>query len=372
MPSHRFTFSDVRRWTEVHVGADLFAQLARDLSDRVPSPSSLFVLSDSNVAPLHGARLVQLLNDAGLPATLLTMPAGEEHKTRAGKDRLEDQLLELGADRGSLLINVGGGMVCDVGGFLAATWQRGIPTIHLPTSLLAMVDAALGGKTAVNLPRAKNMVGAFHQPIALYVDLETLATLPDEEYRQGLAEVVKSAAIADRSLFELLEAEAPKLLTRDPDLLATVVDRCLCIKGAIVAEDERESGRRAALNFGHTVAHALEIVSDHILTHGDAVALGMRVEARCAAVDGGLAGGDANRIDGLLDALGFADSFPIDFSLDEVLALAARDKKSRSGDLVIVVPQSLGEMPELPQLLRVVGEGQLRQALTAYQPSTRN
>lgn len=368
MPSHRFTFSGNRRWTEVHVGVGLLDRLARDLAERDPTPSSIFVLTDSNVAGLHGEPLVQRLADAGLSARLLVFPAGEQHKTRETKSTLEDRLLEEGADRGSLLINVGGGVVCDVGGYLAATWQRGIPTIHVPTSLLAMVDAALGGKTAVNLPRAKNMIGAFHQPQAIYADLDTLQTLPADEFRQGLAETVKCAAIADADLFESLEANPQALLDRDAALLLRVVDRCLEIKGLIVEQDELEQGLRAALNFGHTVGHALEAATDHRLSHGDAVAIGMGVEARLAVIDTVLEEAVVSRLESLLVRLGLPTSLPDEIEIETLIALARRDKKSRGGGLVVAVPVAIGQMAEAGQISRVVEADSLRKALLHHRP----
>ena len=219
------------------------------------------VVSDSQVAPLHGVPLAEAIRARGGRAEVLTFPAGEAHKTRETKASLEDGLLRLQAGRDTAIVAVGGGVTGDLAGFLAATWHRGVPVYQVPTSLLAMVDAAIGGKTGVDLPGGKNLVGAFHQPAALAVDPRVLETLPDAELRAGCAEVVKLAAVADAALFARLEREAEALLARDRALLEAVVSRCIAVKARIVARDEREAGVRASLNFGHTVGHALERLS---------------------------------------------------------------------------------------------------------------
>ncbi|HKQ62329.1 MAG TPA: 3-dehydroquinate synthase family protein, partial [Candidatus Polarisedimenticolaceae bacterium] len=263
-----------RRPCRVVVGAGalelLVAELVRD-----PPGQPLFIVSDRRVAPLHAAPLAQRLGRRGLAVELLTFPAGERSKTRRTKEALEDRLFRSGAGRDCALLAVGGGVTGDLAGFVAATWHRGVPVVQVPTTLLAMVDSALGGKTGVDLPGGKNLVGAFHQPEAIYADPAVLGTLDGRHYRDGFAEAVKTAVIADAGLFDRLERSVPRLLAREPAALEAVVAACLRHKAAIVAADERDDGRRAMLNFGHTVAHALEAVSRFGLRHGPAVAIGL-------------------------------------------------------------------------------------------------
>ena len=235
------------------------------------------VVSDDRVARLHGRRFVRLLAGYGAWATLLTFPAGERNKTRPTKARLEDRLMKLGAGRDTLVVALGGGVTSDLAGFLAATWHRGVPFVAIPTSLLAMVDAALGGKTAVDLPGGKNLIGAFHQPVSLWADVRVLRTLPARTYRAGLAEAVKTAATLDAALFRRLEGAVAPLLSRDERALVPIVRGCLALKGRVVAADARESGQRALLNFGHTVAHAVEAATNYRVTHGEAVAIGVEI-----------------------------------------------------------------------------------------------
>jgi len=264
------------------------------------------------------------------------------------------------------VIAVGGGVTGDLAGFVAATWQRGVPVIQVPTSLLAMVDSALGGKTAVNLPGGKNLVGSFHRPVALYADVGLLATLPDAHYVGGFAEAVKSAVVGDAKLFGWLESGHDALLDRHPASLVRLVVACLSVKGRIVARDEREQGRRAVLNFGHTVAHALEAASGYRTPHGRAVALGMVVEGRIASRVTGFPAAHARRVEALLRRFGLPSVPPRRLDVDALVRAAARDKKNRAGELRLALPRSLGRMLPAPftvavdpALLRSALEGRL-------------
>jgi 3-dehydroquinate synthase len=329
----------------VRVGAGALSMLVPDLS-RALSGRRVFVISDSNVAPLHAERLIERLRAGGIATELLVFPAGEAHKTRQTKHRLEDELLVFGAGSDAAMLALGGGVTGDLAGFVAATWHRGVPVIQVPTSLLAMTDAALGGKTAVDLPGAKNLVGSYHQPWGVYADTELLSTLPSEQYVQGFAEMVKIAAVADGRLFTWLEASTEALLGRDPDALAHALRRCLELKGRIVARDERDRGPRTMLNFGHTVGHALELLSGYRIDHGSAVGLGLRAESHLAQELTGFPARHSTRLASLLDRLGLPVRRD---SIDSEAALVSafgRDKKTRAGQVHCALPARLGRMPK--------------------------
>ncbi len=303
------------------------------------------VVSDARVARLHGRRFVQRLAALGVEAVILTFPAGERFKTRETKALLEDRLLKRGAGRDTVVVALGGGVTGDLAGFLAATWHRGVPFVAIPTSLLAMVDAALGGKTAVDLPGGKNLVGAFHQPVSLWADVSVLRTLPTRNYREGLAEAVKTAAALDAALFRGLEADVTRLVLRDPRSIARIVSRCLLLKGRVVVSDERDAGRRAVLNFGHTVAHAIEAATDYRISHGEAVAIGVVAEARLAERVTGLPRAHADRIEALVAAFGLPVRPPAGIDRKRLVRAMSRDKKTRAGIVRCALPERIGRMP---------------------------
>jgi 3-dehydroquinate synthase len=327
-----------------------------------PRPAWCVVVSDDRVAPLHGAPLRDALRSAGLRAELLTFPAGEAHKTRETKALLEDGLLALSAGRDTVVLAVGGGVTTDLAGFLAATWHRGVPVYQVPTSLLAMVDAAVGGKTGLDLPGGKNLVGAFHQPAGLAVDPRALATLPEAELRHGFAEVVKLATVADAALFARLEREAEALLCREPGPLGEVVSRCIRLKHRLVARDQREAGPRAALNFGHTVGHALELVSGYAVPHGTAVAIGCAVEAALAVETTGFPEHDRVRLTRLLARFGLPVDWPPHLPREEALHAMRADKKVRAGRVRYALPARIGRMPA-GEAAREVDPGAVARAL---------
>lgn len=346
----------------VRVGAGALDLLAEDLAVRSPKARAI-VVSDSNVAALHGEPLCGALRAKGVDASLVVFPAGEASKSRETKASVEDRLIELGADRDTVLVALGGGVVGDLVGFVAATWHRGVPVVLAPTSLLAMVDAAVGGKTGVDLPGGKNLVGAFHQPAGIYADISVLATLPEEEFRSGFAEVVKAAVVADAGLFLALEGRVPALLDREPETLCDVLASCIRIKSRIVSRDERESGRRAILNFGHTVAHAIETVSGYRISHGHAVAVGMVVEARLAGGITGFPERQALRLESLLDRLGLPVRWPAAIAIDEAIEVMRKDKKNRAGAIHFSLPVRIGRMIAGPEVTRAVDEDPLRTAI---------
>lgn len=327
----------------IRIGSGTLFTIPRAIRSLVPA-RRYFVITDSEVRRLHGGRFLALLRRGGLSAELLSVPAGEASKSREEKARLEDRMLERGAGRDSAIVALGGGVICDLAGFVAATYQRGIPFVPVPTTLLAMVDAAVGGKTAVDHPRGKNLIGAFHQPRAVFTDVGFLRTLPPREFRSGLAEVIKSAVVGDARLFEGMERDPARALSRDPEALVRLVAACCRVKARVVAADERELHLRSVLNFGHTLGHALEHLVHYTLSHGEAVAIGMALEAKAAEKARILKKGDAERIAGLLRAVGLPARLPEKVSPARLLAAALADKKAEGGRIRYALPLRIGEM----------------------------
>jgi shikimate kinase/3-dehydroquinate synthase len=322
-------------------------------------PSAVFVVTDENVQRFRGDGLVAALAAAGVsPRATVVLRPGEEHKRLAAVELALTAMVEGGADRDCLVLGHGGGVVTDIAGFTAATLLRGVRWVAAPTTLLAMVDASVGGKTGVDLGLAKNAVGAFHQPSAVVIDVAHVTTETPRAYIGGLAEVVKSAALGDPDLFTLLEAEAPRILARELPLVEELVYRSVAVKAAIVARDERESGDRALLNFGHTIGHALEAEGNFTrLTHGEAVSLGMVAMLRAGLALGVTDAADASRVVALLTRLGL----PVDLDaqpLAAALGFVSLDKKRRGAGVRAVFLRRVGaafvrETPlaDLPGLL---------------------
>ena len=297
------------------------------------------------------------------------MPAGETAKTLAEAGRLYDAMLAMGLDRASAVVALGGGVVTDLGGFVAATYMRGLPWIAVATTLLAQVDAGVGGKTAVDHPECKNLIGAFHQPAAVFADVAMLATLPEEDFRTGLAEVVKHAVIRDARLFALLEAQADRILARDPAVLESVVARNVRIKADVVMADERESDLRRILNYGHTIGHAIESLAMQTpgksagpaMTHGRAVALGMIAETRIAERRGLVGRAVAERQQRLLERFGLPVRAAGAIDLARCLEVMRHDKKAEAGSLVFVLPESIGAV----RVVNDVTDDEVREALAS-------
>jgi 3-dehydroquinate synthase len=324
----------------VHVGPGALARL--EVLAKVCTPDRRMVMiSDATVLGLYQSGRL------GAPAwdvETLAFPAGEQSKSREWWARLTDALLELGVARDSGLIALGGGVAGDLVGFVAATYMRGLPYLQVPTTLLAMLDASVGGKTGVDTPKGKNLVGAFHAPSCVISDPLTLMTLPDREYRSGLAEAVKHGLIADRGYFQWIEAETSTLLARDPAALTHLISRSVEIKAEVVADDERESGRRAILNAGHTVGHAVEQVTGYQVPHGEAVALGLIVECQLAEQLGIAPPGLRKRVAQLLVRLGLPERLPRRIDAAALLEAMARDKKNRAAQVHFALSTGLGEM----------------------------
>lgn len=288
------------------------------------------IIADSNVSALFGGVVVAGFRTAGKKVDLIEFDAGEEHKTRETWARLTDRLLELECGRDTCVVALGGGVTGDVAGFVAATFMRGVPFIQVPTTLLAMLDASVGGKTGVDTAAGKNLVGAFHQPRGVYVDPRVLRSLPENHFRSGLAEAVKHGAIADSAYLRRIAVEADGLLTRGAGPLAALISRSVEIKAEVVAEDPFESGRRATLNFGHTIGHALEVESGFEMPHGFAVSIGMLLEAEAGECAGVTQSGTAAQLRSHLVGLDLPVGLPPGFSADGIVRHTYRDKKARS------------------------------------------
>ncbi len=325
------------------------------------APGQVVVIADENVARLHGERLLEHLPRE---AVIWTFPAGEGSKSPVVVERFHEQLAAQRIERGGLIITLGGGVAGDLGGYVAATWLRGIRFVQVPTSTLAAVDASVGGKTGVNLRAGKNLVGAFHQPGAVIIDTEFLATLPAREFAAGLAESVKQAAIRSVDFFEWHERNADRLHAREGGVVAELIARNCGLKAEIVARDERETGVRAILNYGHTIGHAVEHLLEYELRHGECVALGMLAENEIAVRRGLLGAGVAKRVRGLIEKLGLPTRLPRALAVDAVVAACRVDKKARGGAVRYVLLKTLGET----ELVADVRDGEVGAGLGVIQP----
>jgi 3-dehydroquinate synthase len=325
----------------IHIGTGILAEpglLAQYLQG-----SQVAVVTNEIVAELALPALLNSLKGLNAEVDVLTLADGEGEKNLTNYARIMDFLVAKRHNRSTQLIALGGGVVGDITGFAAATYQRGVRFIQIPTTLLAQVDSSVGGKTAVNHPSGKNLIGAFHQPVAVIADLEVLRSLPAREFRAGMAEVIKYGVIADGEFFEWLESHASGLLNFDIGLLTHAVSRSCEIKAAIVAEDEREAGRRALLNYGHTFGHAIEALTGYQqLLHGEAVAIGMTMAADLACRMGILAAEQGSRIKTLIAACGLPVE-PPSLPVNEFLAAMGMDKKVVDGTLRLVLARRLGE-----------------------------
>lgn len=338
----------------VVVAAGALARLDQWLA-QYGTGGALWLVSDENVYELHGADLEERLRNAGYRIQAWVVPAGEASKNRNQLARIQDWLLESGVERRDAVLALGGGVIGDLAGFAAATVLRGIAVVQLPTTLLAMVDAAVGGKTGINHPRGKNLLGAFHQPALVLADTDTLATLPPRELRAGWAEVIKHGVIRDARLFADLEqraaergwqrgnADAGLWQQHEAELLAELVRRAVAVKVAIVNADEREQGERMFLNYGHTLGHALEAATGYDgLLHGEAVAIGMHLAAQIAVALGQCAEPLVTRQRALLEAFGLSVELPPGVETSHLINLTLRDKKVRNGRVHWVLPTSIG------------------------------
>lgn len=342
---------------DIAIGRGTLVHSAPFVRERA-SFSHAVVITDGHVEKPHGRTVAENLAEAGVSVDMVVVEPGETSKSVPMAVALWEKMLELGADRKTAVVAVGGGVIGDLAGFIAATYARGITFFQVPTSLLAQVDSSVGGKVGVNLPHAKNMVGAFLQPRGVLIDTETLHTLPEREYRSGLAEVVKYGVILDAELFAYLEQHVEGLLRRDADVLVPTIARCCRLKAHIVEQDEQEqSGLRAVLNYGHTFGHAFETLAGYgQMLHGEAVALGMLCASRLAELLGRIEPEVTQRQRRLLLALGLPTELP-PLHPDEVLRTMRHDKKAAHGQLRFVLPTRLGHV----ELVGGVDEALVRQ-----------
>jgi 3-dehydroquinate synthase len=301
------------------------------------------VISDSRVAGYYGESALASLRRWGGRAELFTFPAGEWNKTRESWAELSDAMLSAGFGRDTVVVALGGGVTGDLAGFVASTWMRGVPVIQVPTTLLAMVDSSVGGKTGVDTRASKNVIGAFHSPLFVLIDPELLATIPPFQRNSGLAESVKMATMHDAELFAWMEDTAPALVSADPDALGELIERSVAVKAAVVAEDPREMGVRAVLNFGHTAGHAIESLSGFSLLHGEAVAQGMRLECRLGEALDITESGTTERLEALLRSCSLPEEYDPGLSARRILESARTDKKTREGRIRWSLPCRIGE-----------------------------
>lgn len=347
----------------IMIGSDLFERIADELK-QARRADRYVVISDSTVMKLHGNRLTETLRSRGLKVDRIGFPAGENSKSRKMKQFLEEHMLGMGLARDCCVIACGGGVTGDLAGFTAATFLRGVSWIQVPTTLLAMVDASIGGKTAIDVPEGKNMLGAFHQPLAVYIDVSTLETLPRRHITAGMAEVVKHAVIADAEFFKLLQARGESVLEGEVEAQVSVIKRSCEIKARVVEKDEKESDYRKVLNYGHTLGHAIESISGFSLLHGEAVSLGLAMEGALAVSQGIFESADLDRQDALLKSLGL----PVNASVvlrallgrqvrpKEILEYTHADKKKRQGMVEYVFPARIGHVKRLTKNVGIAVE----------------
>ncbi len=328
---------------DVTVGAGILERLGDIVREAAPA-HRYAVVTDSNVGVAYGPRVLEALGAER--AAVFTVPAGESHKTRESWARVTDALFAARFGRDTTIVALGGGVVGDLAGFVAATFMRGIPFVQVPTTLLAMIDASVGGKTGVDTPAGKNLVGAFHQPAAVVADLRVLATLPSAELTSGMAEAIKHGVIADAGYLDSVAAVAERIDEIDVGgaQMLDLVARSIEIKADVVRRDERESGVRKILNFGHTIGHAIEHMSGYSMLHGEAVAVGMVVESRIAERLGVAESGTSSRVESVVRAFGLPASLPSRMSASGVIEATHGDKKARGGKAEYALPTRVGAM----------------------------
>jgi 3-dehydroquinate synthase len=327
---------------DIAIGSGTLEGVGKAVGELNPGPTVALV-TNPTAHGLYGGAVEASLKAAGLSTVTITIPDGEEYKSLLWAEKILTELLKARLDRGSVLVALGGGVVGDIAGFAAALYMRGIRFVQVPTTLLAQVDSSVGGKTGVNHPLGKNMIGAFWQPSLVWIDVDTLKTLPMKELLAGLSEVIKYGVIWDANLFDYLAENREKILALDPEALAHIIRRSCEIKAEVVARDEREAGLRSILNYGHTVGHAIEAVTGYKkYLHGEAVAIGMSLEARLSQALGLLGDEDTVRIKGLIESYGLPSELPAEVDSGGMLEAMALDKKALAGKLRFTLPEKVG------------------------------
>jgi 3-dehydroquinate synthase len=329
---------------DISIGSNILEGVGDNLKSFGLSPK-IALVSNPTVFSLYGERASVSVKKAGFDLLTVIIPDGEEYKDLLWVQHIYNELLKAKLDRLSALFALGGGVIGDITGFAASTYMRGIPYIQMPTTLLAQVDSSVGGKTGVNHKLGKNMIGTFWQPRLVWIDVETLKTLPKRELLAGLAEVIKYGVIHDKELFDFLEVNRDKILNLDRDALTNIIKRSCEIKAEVVSKDERESGLRAILNYGHTIGHAIETVTEYKrFLHGEAVAIGMYLEARLSQMLNFIKGDQVFKIKNLIDSYGLPSEMPADIDINSILLSIQLDKKVVAGELKFILPEKIGSV----------------------------
>mmetsp|Transcript_33917 Transcript_33917/g.47413 ORF Transcript_33917/g.47413 Transcript_33917/m.47413 type:complete len:386 (+) Transcript_33917:60-1217(+) len=328
----------------VLVGPGLFSEIPKDIKNKFPKTSKFVIVSDKTVYGLYGDKLLEGCKAQGLNTIAYQITPGEKSKCRKVKAEVEDFMLENRCLRDTLVIALGGGVVGDLAGFVAATYLRGVPVVQIPTSVMAMVDSSVGGKTAINVPAGKNLIGAFHQPRVVYADMLLLKTLTEKQVKEGLAEAVKMGCIRNAGLFDYMEKNAEKILKQDSEALAEVIYTAIKGKADVVAQDEKEKGLRSTLNFGHTIGHAVEALEKkEVLYHGECVAIGMVHEMAVLADMGHLDAKHVDRITECLKAYNLPTDIPEELKVEDMMKKMKIDKKNKNGQIRITCVQGIGK-----------------------------
>ncbi|MHB8103923.1 MAG: 3-dehydroquinate synthase [Dehalococcoidales bacterium] len=328
---------------EIRIGSELLPRIGLWLKEKGFAGKAV-IITDTNVRELYGDTLERSLTNASFKVTVLEVPAGEEQKTLANAGQLYQRLAESFAERTTPIVALGGGVIGDLAGFVASTYMRGVPFMQVPTSLLAMVDSAIGGKTAVNHDSLKNMVGTFYQPRFVVADVDTLKTLPEVELSNGMGEVIKHAVIHDKNFFSYLQNNMAAAIALNTDVLESIVEKNARIKAAVVGSDEKETGLRTLMNFGHTVGHAVEPISDFKIKHGQAVAIGMMAAVKISERIGRLPEDVVKQLEELIRKAGLPVSLPDlnDTEKEKLLELIKHDKKVQDGKIRFVLLKAIG------------------------------
>ena len=324
------------------------SSIIRSIGDILKSfglSSKIAIVSNPTIYPLYGQVVADSLKKAGFDVLTVTIPDGEEYKSLLWVEHIYNELLKARLDRLSALVALGGGVIGDITGFAASTYMRGIPYIQVPTTLLAQVDSSVGGKTGVDHKLGKNMIGTFWQPKLVWIDVETLKTLPKREFLAGLAEVIKYGVIWDEELFDFLEAKRQRILELDRESITHIIRRSCEIKAEVVSKDERELGLRSILNFGHTIGHAIETATEYVkYLHGEAIAIGMCLEARLSSMFTFMDNNKVLRIKSLIDSYSLPTEMPPDIDIRNVLSSMELDKKAVAGELKFILPDKIGSV----------------------------
>lgn len=328
----------------IFIGKHLLNDIGKLIKQQMPGVSRTFVVTNPLVKDLYGQRVLDNLHTEDLNPALGVIPDGEEYKSLKTATVIFDQLIREQLDRSSAIISLGGGVVGDLAGFVAATYLRGVAFVQIPTTLLAMVDSSIGGKVAVNHSSGKNLIGSFHQPILVINDINTLQSLDKAEFISGMAEIIKHGMILDADYFSWIEKNLAKILSGDAEVLINLIDQSCLLKGKVIEEDELEEDWRAVLNFGHTIGHALETLTDYRqYRHGEAVAIGMVQATRFAEYSGLISESEVQRLVRLLQRVGLPTEMPKGINPEQILEAIKRDKKSHHGRVKLILPSRIGE-----------------------------